>query len=134
MSLIKTVNFKPLGDDRGSLVALEANKSVPFEIKRVYYIFGTKQGVSRGFHAHKNLKQLAVCVTGSCRFVLDNGKQREEISLDSSTTGLIIEDLTWREMHDFSPDCALMVLANQYYDENDYIRDYQEFLNVVNPN
>ncbi|QBZ83710.1 TDP-4-oxo-6-deoxy-alpha-D-glucose-3,4-oxoisomerase [Hydrogenovibrio crunogenus] len=133
MSLIKTVNFKPLGDDRGSLVALEANKSVPFEIKRVYYIFATKQGVSRGFHAHKNLKQLAVCVTGSCRFVLDNGKQREEITLDSSTTGLIIEDLTWREMHDFSPDCVLMVLANQYYDENDYIRDYQEFLNVVKP-
>jgi len=131
VSMIKTVNFKPLGDDRGSLVALEANKSVPFDIKRVYYIFGTQPGVSRGFHAHKNLKQLAVCVTGSCRFVLDNGKQREEIMLDSSTTGLIIEDLTWREMHDFTPDCVLMVLANQYYDENDYIRDYQEFLNVV---
>ena len=132
MSMIKTVNFKPLGDDRGSLVALEANKSVPFDIKRVYYIFGTQPGVSRGFHAHKNLKQLAVCIIGSCRFVLDNGKQREEIMLDSSTTGLIIEDLTWREMHDFTPDCVLMVLANQYYDENDYIRDYQEFLNVVN--
>ena len=131
MSLIKTIAFKPLGDDRGSLVALESNKSVPFEIKRVYYIFGTQQGVSRGFHAHKNLKQLAVCVTGSCRFVLDNGKSREEIILDSSTTGLIIEDLTWREMHDFTSDCVLMVLANQHYDESDYIRDYQEFLNVV---
>ncbi|MBK8453858.1 MAG: FdtA/QdtA family cupin domain-containing protein [Thiofilum sp.] len=132
MSLIKTVNFKPLGDERGSLVALEANKSVPFEIKRVYYIFGTKHGVSRGFHAHRNLKQLAVCVTGSCQFILDNGKQREEITLDNSTVGLIIEDLTWREMHNFTSDCVLMVLANQYYDENDYIRDYQEFLNVTN--
>lgn len=132
MSLIKTVSFKPLGDDRGSLVALEANKSIPFDIKRVYYIFDTKQGVSRGFHAHKNLKQLAVCVTGSCRFVLDNGKTREEIVLNSSTTGLIIEDLTWREMYDFTPDCVLMVLANQFYDESDYIRDYQEFLNLVN--
>ena len=131
MSLIKTVNLKPLGDDRGSLVALESNKSVPFDIKRVYYIFETQQGVSRGFHAHKNLKQLAVCVTGSCRFVLDDGKTRESIVLDSSTTGLIIEDLTWREMHDFTPDCVLMVLANQYYDESDYIRDYQVFLNIV---
>jgi dTDP-4-dehydrorhamnose 3,5-epimerase-like enzyme len=132
MSLIKTVNLKPLGDDRGSLVALESNKSVPFDIKRVYYIFETQQGVARGFHAHQNLKQLAVCVTGSCRFVLDDGKTRESIVLDSSTTGLIIEDLTWREMHDFTPDCVLMVLANQYYDESDYIRDYQKFLNVVN--
>ena len=132
MSLIKTINFQPLGDERGSLVALEGNKSVPFDIKRVYYIFGTKEGVSRGFHAHRNLKQVAVCVTGSCRFVLDNGKQREEVVLDKSTTGLLINDLTWREMYDFSPDCVLMVLANEHYDESDYIRDYQEFLKAVN--
>ena len=132
MSLIKSISFKPLGDERGSLVALEGNKSVPFDIKRVYYIFGTKEGVSRGFHAHQNLKQVAVCVTGSCRFVLDNGKQREEVVLDKSTTGLLIEDLTWREMHDFSPDCVLMVLASEYYDESDYIRDYEEFLKIIN--
>ena len=132
MSLIKTINFKPLGDERGSLIALESNKSVPFDIKRVYYIFGTKKSVSRGFHAHLNLKQVAVCVTGSCRFVLDNGKQREEIVLDKSTIGLLINDLTWREMYDFSPDCVLMVLANEHYDESDYIRDYQEFLKAVN--
>ena len=132
MSLIKTIIFKHLGDERGSLVALEGNKSVPFDIKRVYYIFGTKEGVSRGFHAHRNLKQVAVCVTGSCRFVIDNGSHREEIVLDSSTTGLVIEDLTWREMYDFSPDCVLMVLASEYYNESDYIRDYEEFLKVVN--
>ncbi len=132
MSLIKTINFKPLGDERGSLIALESNKSVPFDIKRVYYIFGTKKSVSRGFHAHLNLKQVAVCVTGSCRFILDNGKQKEEIILDSATKGLLIEDLTWREMYDFSPDCVLMVLASEYYDESDYIRDYQEFLQIVN--
>ena len=131
MSLIKTINFQPLGDERGSLVALEGNKSVPFDIKRVYYIFGTKEGVSRGFHAHRNLKQVAVCVTGSCRFVLDNGKQREEVVLDKSTIGLLINDLTWREMYDFSPDCVLMVLASEYYDESDYIRDYNEFLKTV---
>ncbi|BBP43096.1 sugar 3,4-ketoisomerase [Thiosulfativibrio zosterae] len=132
MSLIKTLYFKPLGDDRGSLVALEGNKTVPFDIKRVYYIFGTKEGVSRGYHAHRNLKQVAVCVIGSCRFVLDNGKEREEVVLNSSTKGIMIEDLTWREMHDFTPDCVLMVLASEYYDDSDYIRDYQEFLKVVN--
>lgn len=131
MSLIKTISFKSLGDDRGSLVALEENNNVPFEIKRLYYIFNTKQGVARGFHAHKQLKQLAVCVSGSCRIILDNGKQKEEIVLDNPETGLIIEDLTWREMHDFSADCVLLVLANDFYDEADYIRDYDEFLNVV---
>lgn len=132
MSLINMLNFKPLGDDRGSLVALEANESVPFDIKRVYYIFGTKEGVSRGFHAHRNLKQIAICVTGSCRFVVDDGYKREEIVLDSSNKGLVIDDLTWREMHDFSPDCVLLVLASEYYDESDYIRDYDEFIKVVN--
>lgn len=132
MSLIKTVSFKPLGDERGALVALEGSKSVPFEIKRVYYIFGTQQGVSRGFHAHKNLKQVAICVTGSCRFSLDDGFQKSEIILDSPTTGLLIEDMVWREMHDFSPDCVLMVLANNYYDESDYIRSYETFKECVN--
>jgi dTDP-4-dehydrorhamnose 3,5-epimerase-like enzyme len=131
VSLIKTINFQPLGDERGSLVALEGNKSVPFDIKRVYYIFGTKEGVSRGFHAHQNLKQVAVCVMGSCRFVLDNGKQREEVVLNKSTIGLVIEDLIWREMHDFSADCVLMVMASEYYDELDYIRDYDEFLKTA---
>ena len=130
MSLIKTVSFKPLGDERGSLVALEGNKNVPFDIKRVYYLFATKEGVVRGFHAHKNLKQVAVCVTGSCRFVLDDGSRKEDIILDSPTVGLIIEEMVWREMHDFSDDCVLLVLASESYDEDDYIRCYQEFIKV----
>lgn len=130
MSLIKTVSFKPLGDERGSLVALEGNKSVPFDIKRVYYLFATKEGVARGYHAHKNLKQVAVCVTGSCRFVLDDGSRREDVILDSPTVGLIIEEMVWREMLDFSDDCVLLVLASENYDEDDYIRDYQEFIKV----
>ena len=131
MSLIKTINFPPLGDDRGSLVALESFKTVPFEIKRVYYIFGTKEGVARGFHAHKSIKQVMVCVTGACNILLDNGLKREEVLLDSPTKGLLIEDLIWREMHSFSPDCVLIILANEYYKENDYIRDYQEFLSAI---
>ena len=132
MSLIKTLYFKPLGDERGSLVALESNRCVPFDIKRVYYIFGTKEGVSRGFHAHRNLKQVAICLTGSCRFVLDNGTLREELILNGTEKGILIEGLIWREMHDFSPDCILMVLASDYYDELDYIRDYNVFMDCVN--
>jgi len=77
MSLIKTIDFPPLGDERGSLVALEAHKTVPFDVKRVYYIFGTKPGVSRGFRAHRALQQVSVCVTGKCRMVLDDGERRE---------------------------------------------------------
>lgn len=131
MSLIKWIDFPALGDERGSLVALEAEKSVPFVIKRVYYIFGTKAGVSRGFHAHKKLQQVAICITGSCRMILDDGQQRSEILLNSPNKGLVIGDLVWREMHDFSKDCVLLVLASEHYDENDYIRDYNNFLKVV---
>lgn len=131
MSLIQWVHFPPLGDERGSLVALEAEKTVPFLIKRVYYIFNTQRNVARGFHAHHNLKQVAICVIGRCRMVLEDGKNREEVWLDSPIKGLLIGDLVWREMHDFSEDCVLLVLASEYYDENDYIRDYAEFIKVV---
>jgi len=127
MSLVQMVDFQVLGDDRGSLVALESGKEVPFGIERIYYIFGTAQGVARGFHAHKALKQVAVCVNGSCRFVLDDGKQKEEVILNSPNKGLLIEHMVWREMYDFSEDCVLLVLASEYYDEADYIRDYDEF-------
>ncbi|WP_201610399.1 sugar 3,4-ketoisomerase [Psychrobacter submarinus] len=131
MSLIQLVEFPSLGDERGSLVALEAETTVPFSIKRVYYIFATKEKLSRGYHAHYNLKQIAVCITGKCRMILDNGKVREEVWLDSPTKGLLINDLTWREMHNFSEDCVLLVLASEHYDEGDYIRDYNEFLKAV---
>lgn len=131
MSLIQWVHFPPLGDERGSLVALEGRKTVPFAIQRVYYIFGTKAGVARGFHAHHGLEQVAVCVTGRCRIVLDDGKKREEAWLDTPTKGLYIGNMIWREMHDFSPDCVLLVLASQQYEESDYIRDYQVFLGEV---
>ena len=128
MSLIKLIDLPSLGDQRGGLVAIESNQSIPFEIKRLYYIFNTTNQ-SRGFHAHIDLKQVAVCVKGSCRFILDNGHVREEVILSSPTQGLYIDALTWREMHDFSDDCVLLVLASEHYDENDYIRDYSYFLN-----
>lgn len=132
MSLVQWIDFQTLGDERGSLVALEIGreKAVPFEIKRVYYIYRTGQGVSRGYHAHKDLKQVAICVAGSCRMVLDDGHIREEIWLDCPTKGLLIESMIWREMHDFSEDCVLLVLASEHYDEGDYIRHYEEFLKL----
>jgi len=128
MSLIEWTHFPPLGDDRGSLVALEGEKTVPFAIRRVYYLFGTKLDVSRGFHAHKKLQQVAVCVTGRCRMVLDDGQKREEVWLDSSIKGVSLPPMVWHEMHDFSSDCVLLVLASEHYDEADYIRDYDDFL------
>ena len=131
MSLINLINFPLLGDERGSLVSLESEKMVPFIIKRVYYIFGTQLEASRGFHAHRNLQQIAICVTGKCRMILDDGQHREEVWLDAPTKGLLIGDLVWREMHDFSNDCVLLVLASEHYDEADYIRDYKEFLRCL---
>ncbi len=131
MRLIQWINLPPLGDERGSLVALEAAKTIPFDIQRVYYLFDTKPGVSRGFHAHKKLQQVAVCVTGQCRMVLDDGKERKEVWLDSPTQGLLISNMVWREMHDFSPDCVLLVLASEHYDEADYIRSYEDFLGMI---
>lgn len=128
---IKIIDFHIMGDQRGSLIALEENHNVPFDVKRVYYIFDTKQDVRRGYHAHKNLKQLAICVNGSCKFLLDDGKTKNHVELTSPTQGLLIEGLIWREMYDFSPDCVLMVLADDYYNEDDYIRNYNQFLEAV---
>lgn len=130
----KIVNFQTLGDERGSLIALEENYNTPFAIKRVYYIFDTKEGVRRGYHAHIDLKQMAICVKGSCKFLLDDGVKKEHIELNCPNKGLLIEGLIWREMYDFSEDCVLMVLADEHYNEDDYIRDYNTFLREVNDN
>lgn len=127
MSLLQWIDLPARGDTRGALVAVEAGSTVPFDIRRVYYIFDTQQGVARGFHAHRRLQQLLVCVSGECRMVLDDGQRREEAWLDSPTRGLLIESFVWREMHDFSPDCVLLVLASEHYEEADYIRDYEQF-------
>lgn len=126
---VQLLSLQIHGDERGSLIALEQSKNIPFCIKRIYYIFDTKPGVSRGFHAHINLKQLVIAVKGSCRFVLDDGVERVDVILDRPTQGLLISACVWREMHDFSKDCVLMVLADDYYKESDYVRDYGVFLN-----
>lgn len=131
MTLAKLIDLKSLGDERGGLVALENNKDIPFEVKRVYYIFDTKDNIARGFHAHKELKQLAVCVSGSCSMFLDDGQKKKSVFLDSPTKGVFIDKMIWREMHDFSSDCVLLVLASEHYDESDYIRNYNEFIRFV---
>lgn len=130
MSLGKLIDLPNFADERGGLVAIESELSIPFAIQRLYYIFNTNHQ-ARGFHAHLNLKQVAICVKGSCRFVLDNATEKQEIILDQPTQGLLIEGLIWREMHDFTPDCVLLVLASEHYDESDYIRDYEQFLKTV---
>lgn len=131
MQTIKYV-FQPHGDDRGQLVALEEFKDIPFRIKRVYYMYDTKEGVTRGFHAHKSLQQILICIHGKCKIRLDNGNEQKVIPLEKPYEGLYVSNSMWREMFDFSPDAVLMVLASELYDESDYIRSYDEFLAYVN--
>ena len=127
----KLVTIPWRGDDRGSLCVIEGERDTNFPILRIYYIFGTLPGVSRGFHAHRALRQLAVCVSGSCTMVLDDGHERRSVVLDRPDQALAIGPMIWREMHDFSSDAVLMVLADQHYEETDYIRDYEVFLTMT---
>lgn len=129
---IKMFDFKVIGDSRGSLIAIEGEKTIPFDIKRVYYIFDTKSNVQRGKHAHRDLEQILICINGECKIRLDNGTKSKILTLNDLTKGLYIDSMIWRELISFSPDCVLMVLANKYYDELDYIRNYQEFLEAIN--
>lgn len=128
---IKYIKFEKHGDDRGMLVALEQLKNIPFDIRRVYYMYDTKPGVTRGYHAHKTLKQILICVKGSCKIRLDDGVNKETISLSDPSIGLYLESNIWREMYDFSEDAVLMVLASEVYDETDYIRNYEKFIEYV---
>jgi len=128
---IEMIDFEIMGDERGSLISLEEHNNIPFAIKRVYYIFGNKENVRRGLHAHKQLKQVAVCIKGNCTFLLDSGREKENIVLDSPSKGLIIREKIWREMYNFSDDCILMILASDIYDEIDYIRNYSDFIAYI---
>ena len=130
-TLIQRVNIPQRGDARGGLSVIELGGALPFLVRRVYWIHATKPGVSRGFHAHKKLQQLCVCVAGSVRLSLFDGRREESVVLDSSSQGLLIGPGLWREMHDFSPDCVLMVFADAEYDEADYIRDRDQFIRHV---
>ena len=112
------INFQKHGDERGMLIALENNKEIPFEIKRVYYMYDTLPDVRRGYHAHKKLQQILICIHGNCKIHLDNGNETCEVILDKPYEGLYVSNDMWREMYDFSPDAVLMVLASELYDES----------------
>ncbi len=130
MQVIKYA-FQQHGDERGQLVALEELRDIPFEIKRVYYMYDTGAGVRRGFHAHKSLEQILICIHGTCKILLDDGTEQTIVPLDKPYEGLYVSNVVWREMFDFSPDAVLMVLASEYYDESDYIRNYDDFLAYI---
>jgi dTDP-4-dehydrorhamnose 3,5-epimerase-like enzyme len=130
--LVQIVDIPQRSDTRGGLSVVELGGVLPFPVRRVYWLHGTKPGVSRGFHAHKKLRQLCVCIAGSVRMSLFDGRREENIVLDSSAKGLLIGPGLWREMHDFSMDCVLIVFADAEYDEADYIRDRDQFVRHVN--
>ena len=129
---MSVIRHKVLGDHRGQLVVIEGKDDVPFDIKRVFYIYGTQNKVSRGDHSHYNTKQYLIAVNGSCKVTLDNGKTKQTFDLDEPNKGLFQDALIWGTMHDFSDDCVLLVFANDCYKSEDYITNYSKFLEVVN--
>ncbi|MBR0092948.1 MAG: WxcM-like domain-containing protein [Lachnospiraceae bacterium] len=130
MQIVK-YQFQQHGDDRGQLVSLEEFTDIPFRIKRVYYMYDTIPDAVRGKHAHKSLQQILICIHGSCKVSLDNGTEKKTVFLERPYEGLYIANDMWREMFDFSKDCVLLVFASEVYDESDYIRDYDTFLEMV---
>lgn len=129
---VKMISLRVHGDDRGKLVALEKGHNLPFDVKRVYYIYGAKAGVPRGFHAHKHLKQLLIATSGSVEIHCEMCGQRSVYILNKPDEALLIEGMVWRTMEKFSSDCVLTVLADKAYNEADYIRNYTDFLKEEN--
>ena len=125
----KLIYFKDLGDERGDLVVIEGEgMDIPFDIKRVFYMYGSDSTVVRGQHANRETEFLLVNVGGSSKVRVDNGRESEVIVLDKPGMGLYLPPMLWKDMYDYSPDSILLVLASRHYDGKEYIRDYQEYL------
>jgi len=122
------VKFKSIADRYGSLTPIEGKIDIPFEIKRVYYITKVGPDVTRGFHSHRTLHQVLICLNGSVKIKLKNPVSEEIVELNDSSVGLYIGPYVWREMYDFSEGSVLLVLASDYYKEEDYIRNYDFYL------
>lgn len=123
------IDFNSIGNDEmGYLISLEENKNIPFDVKRVYYTYGVPANTERGFHAHKNLEQVLVCTNGSLKVKCFDGVNEEIYILDNPSKGLYMSNAIWRIIYEYSENAVLMVLASQYYSEDDYIRNYDEFL------
>ena len=131
---IQRYRFQQHGDGRGRLTVVENNEDIPFAIRRVYYLYDTSPGFIRGLHSHKSLEQILVCVTGSCKILMDDGYSKEEVVLDDPNEGLYIGPNVWREMYDFTEGAVLLVMASELYDESDYIRNYDTFIDRVKGN
>lgn len=124
----KLINLRKIHDVRGNLTPIESRADVPFDIKRVYYLYDVPGGESRGAHAHKELYQLIVAANGSFTVTLDDGTEKKSFNLNRSYCGLLVVPGIWRDLDDFSSGAVLLCLANEHYVAEDYIRDYEEFL------
>ena len=129
--MFRLLNFKDLGDERGKLVVVEGEKDIPFEIKRVFYIYGSDSNVIRGCHANKNSEFVLVNVAGSSKVKITNGKGVSVVELNKPMDGVYLPKMIWKEMYDFSPDSVLLVITNTHYDGKEYIRDYDEYLRLM---
>jgi hypothetical protein len=127
----KTIELPKIKDYRGNLTFIEECKHIPFDIKRVYYLYDVPAGESRGGHAHKKLEQLIVAASGSFDIILDDGYERKKYHLNRPYIGLYVPSLIWRELENFSSGSVSLVLASAYYEEDDYIRDYEIFKTYV---
>lgn len=126
------INFKDFGDERGKLVVIEGGISIPFDIQRVFYIYESDSKVIRGQHANKNSEFVLINVSGSSKVRITDGNEEIIVILDKPMMGVYIPKMIWKDMYDFSSDSVLLVLANTHYDENEYIRDYDEYLRITN--
>ena len=125
----KLIEFVDLGDERGNLVVIEGEgRDIPFDIKRVFYIYGSDNEVVRGQHANRETEFLLVNVSGISKVKVDNGKETEVIELNKPRMGLYLSRMLWKDMYDFSPDSVLLVLASRHYDSSEYIRNYEDYL------
>jgi dTDP-4-dehydrorhamnose 3,5-epimerase-like enzyme len=128
LSECRILQLPVIPDERGNLSFVEENRHIPFEIKRVYWLYDVPGGASRGAHAHRNLYQLIIAASGSFRVTLDDGHNKKSFFLNRSYQGLLVPPGIWRDLDDFSSGAVCMVLASELYDADEYIRDYQEFL------
>ena len=125
----KLIEFVDLGDERGNLVVIEGEgMDIPFDIKRVFYIYGSDSDVVRGQHANRETEFLLVNVSGISKVKVDNGKESQVIELNKPRMGLYLSAMLWKDMYDFSKDSVLLVLASRHYDANEYIRNYEDYL------
>lgn len=127
----RIIELPKIQDHRGNLTFIEADRHVPFEIKRVYYLYDVPGGATRAAHGHRSLHQLMIAMSGSFDVTLDDGKEKKLFHLNRSYFGLYIPPMMWRDLDNFSSGAVCMVLASGYYDENDYFRNYDNFLKAA---